>query len=370
MTLKKRFICLYCIFLAFNLLQIPSVYAQHNFKSVDNWMKDNIKVLGGRAVLLLYKDGKIIYSNQVNEMTGRQKALIKMVAKRKGKDAQQILNDYDENSVIAIASCSKWLTAALVMTFVDEGKLDIHDTIGKFLPVMSGYGKGNITILDCLSHMTGIKTGNLKESREIIADAASMEESIAKIARMPMEATPGTSFHYSSSGLQIAAAVIEKISGKDFKTLFEERIAKPCNMLYTNWGLKKVPLVAGGAKSTATDYMNFLVMILNKGTFNGHQVLKASSVNLMQINYVEGKKIISSPNNASDFGYGFGEWVMKDTSGNPSDAVTSPGLFGSFPWVDNKNKYAGVLFTFNFKNKGRGELYKSLKQVVDAALPL
>jgi hypothetical protein len=32
--------------------------------------------------------------------------------------------------------------------------------------------------------------------------------------------------------------------------------------------------------------------------------------------------------------------------------VASLGLFGTFPWVDNKNKDAAILFTYNFKKKG------------------
>jgi len=51
-----------------------------------------------------------------------------------------------------------------------------------------------------------------------------------------------------------------------------------------------------------------------------------------------------------------------------SDAVTSPGLFGSFPWVDNKKQYAGFLMTFNIKSKGRNERYTELKRLVDEVL--
>ena len=51
-----------------------------------------------------------------------------------------------------------------------------------------------------------------------------------------------------------------------------------------------------------------------------------------------------------------------------SNAVTSPGLFGSFPWIDNEKKYAGFLFVFNINNKGRNEKYRELKQLADAAV--
>jgi CubicO group peptidase (beta-lactamase class C family) len=53
---------------------------------------------------------------------------------------------YTANTRQPIASCSKWLSAALVMTFVDEGKLNLDDTVGKWLPVLTAHGKGNITV--------------------------------------------------------------------------------------------------------------------------------------------------------------------------------------------------------------------------------
>ncbi len=84
----------------------------------------------------------------------------------------------------------------------------------------------------------------------------------------------------------------------------------------------------------------------------------------MQRNYAKGAKIISSPAEAGNWGYGFGEWVMDDAVSR-SSAVTSPGLFGSFPWVDNENQYAGFLFVFNLNNKGRNEKYKELKVLID-----
>ncbi len=193
-----------------------------------------------------------------------KKMIGKFIAKRQGKDVDEILKDYTFTTRASIASSSKWLSAALVMTFVDEGKLNLDDTIGKFLPVFTLHQKGNIRILECLSHLTAINAGNLKDSREIINQAVSMDDIIEKIAEQPMEGEPGNVFHYSSIGLQIAAAVIEKISGKDFKTLFKERIAIPCGMKNTDFGNGKVALTAGGAFSTPEDYIHFLQMMGNK----------------------------------------------------------------------------------------------------------
>jgi CubicO group peptidase (beta-lactamase class C family) len=256
------------------------------------------------------------------------------------------------------------------MTFVDEGKLSLDDTVGRYLPVMSANGKGGIRIWQCLSHLTGINTGTLKESLDAMKNIQSMDEAIGIIARYPMEGEPGKTFHYSNAGLQIAAAVIEKISGRNFETLFAERIAKPCGMVNTDFGHVKVALPAGGGWSTAEDYLKFLAMILNEGQVNGKQVLSKRSVYEMQLNRVsKDTRIAYSPAEAGNWGYGCGEWVMDDAlEGKRSNAVTSPGLFGSFPWVDNTKNYAGFLFTFNIKSKGRNERYKELKKIIDEAV--
>lgn len=361
--------CLYCSLILCFMLFYHGADAQYNFSAADNWLEKNTGDMGGRSVLMIFKDGKVIYSKSVNKLSGKQKFIGKAIARKTGKDADEILEDFSEDKKILIASCSKWLSAALVMTFVDEGKLKLTDTIGRFLPVFSAAGKGNITIQNCLSHMTGIQSGDIKESRAGFEKSATMDEAMSSIAALPMESAPGESFHYSSIGLQIAAGVIEKISGKDFRTLFAEKIAKPCGMLNTDFGNKPIPIPAGSGQGTAADYLRFLEMILNNGSYNGSQVLSKESVQAMQFNYAAGKKVISSPAEAKNWGYGLGEWTPESADAHTrSDFVSSPGLFGSFPWVNNKLGYAGVLFTFYVKNKGRNERYTGLKNIIDAAV--
>lgn len=342
--------------------------AQDKFTPLTNWLEDNTAQMGGRAILMVYKDGQIVYSHSVDKMNMRQRMVDKYVARRQGKEAD--LSAYTPTSRVAIASCSKWYSAALIMTFIDEGKLKLTDTVGKFLPVLTQHGKGGTTISECLSHLTGIKAPELKESINEVREAKSMDETIANIAEMPMEGLPGKVFHYSNVGLQIAGAVIEKISGKTFEQLFAERIAHPLNMQNTDFGKGPVALPAGGAFSTPNDYINFLVMILNKGVFNGKRILRAQSVATMQVNRITPDvKIGYSPAEAGNFGYGYGEWVMESSPvDHVSTTVTSPGLFGSFPWVDNSRHYAAFLMTFYIKNDGRNARYKELKKLTDTAL--
>ena len=332
--------------------------AQHDEGKLDAWVSGHASEMGGRAILVVYKNGQMIYNHSVDQMNMRQKMVGRYLAKRDGKTAD--LSAYTLSSKQAIASCSKWLSAALIMTFVDEGKLKLTDTVGKYLPILSQHGKGGITISQCLSHLTAIKAPELKENLKDIRSANSMDDAVATIATMPMEGEPGKVFHYSNEGLQIAGAVIEKISGKSFETLFAERIASPMGLKNTDFGHTKVALPAGGALSSPEDYLNFLVMILNKGTFNGKRILSEQSVAAMQVNEVTtGVKVAYSPAEARDFGYGYGEWVMG------SQSVSSPGLFGSFPWVNNDKKYAAFLMTFYINSNGRHDRYVELMKLTD-----
>jgi CubicO group peptidase (beta-lactamase class C family) len=83
----------------------------------------------------------------------------------------------------------------------------------------------------------------------------------------------------------------------------------------------------------------------------------------MQVNRISPDVTIAySPAEAgTGLGYGYGEWVM-------GSAVASPGLFGSFPWVDPGAGYCAFLMIFYLKSDGRGQRYAELKKLVDGAL--
>jgi CubicO group peptidase (beta-lactamase class C family) len=291
-------------------------------------------------------------------MSSKQQALVRMLAKRKG--AEPDLDGYSGASKQPIASCSKWLSAALVMTFVDQGQIQLTDTVGKFLPVLSKNGKGGITLGQCLSHTTGILSPDLKDDLDDIRQANNMDEVIGQIAAYPTEGAPGTVFRYSNTGLQIAGAVIEKISGKRFQALFEERLAAPLEMKHTDFGKGKVALPAGGASSTPDDYIHFLTMILNKGTFHGKRILSEKSIDQMQVNRITADvRLAYAPTQADGIGYGYGAWIMGPGT------VSSPGLFGSYPWVDNKQGYCAFLMAFYLRSDGRQVKYTQLRKLVD-----
>ena len=93
-----------------------------------------------------------------------------------------------------------------------------------------------------IAHTTGIKAHYLQDDLIGMSRAQSMDDVISTIAKLPMESQPGKVFHYSNTGLQIAGAIIKKLSGKSFNALFLERIARPLEMKDTDFGFGKVAL--------------------------------------------------------------------------------------------------------------------------------
>jgi len=185
-----------------------------------------------------------------------------------------------------------------------------------------------------------------------------------------MEGEPGLSFHYGNAGMQIIAAIVEKIGGANFEMLFAQRIAEPLEMKATDFGKTAVPLAAGGAWSTPEDYMNLLVMLLNEGMYKDKRILSKAAIHEMMKNRIRKHCLIAyRPEELGEWEYGFGAWVMDCVAADKrSMQLASPGLFGSFPWIDASNNYCAFLLTMNMRAKGRKELYEELAQLTTEAV--
>src|SRR2546423_8377355 len=107
MAYKNFSTCTKVISSLFFLLFLQPVIAQQNFSDLDNVLQEKQKLLGKDFVVMIWskgtlsekKDDTLVYKKEIGEFNSKTQA--------------------------PVASCSKWLTAALVMMFVDEGKLSL-----------------------------------------------------------------------------------------------------------------------------------------------------------------------------------------------------------------------------------------------------
>ncbi|HEX3487166.1 MAG TPA: serine hydrolase domain-containing protein [Micropepsaceae bacterium] len=276
------------------------------------------------------------------------------IAMRDGKQILRVdVGKIDSATQYPIASSSKWMAAALVISVVDEGSLSLDEPISKFLPEFQGEA-GRITLRELLAQTSG--TGSLKGLVDVRQNPRiTLAQSAAQIARRPLEDPPGAVFKYGGPGFQIAGALVEAATGHRWADLFEERIARPLGMAHTYWthlparGVSPAetrnPLLQGGVVTTADDYMRFLGMLADHGRFAGRQILSTKAVDAMETIQTLGKPLAYVPPGAmGNAQYALGNWCERWTAGGHCTLVSSPGAFGTFPWIDWQTGTYGIFF--------------------------
>jgi CubicO group peptidase (beta-lactamase class C family) len=128
-----------------------------------------------------------------------------------------------------IGSTSKQFAAMLIMQLVNEGKLSVDDSAGKFLP---GFKNGRVTIGQLLTHQSGIPnyTDNPDDLDSIMEHRYTAAELAYKFCSDSLEFEPGSRFNYSNSGFVVLAAIVEKLTGKSYGDVLTEKIFRPLAM--------------------------------------------------------------------------------------------------------------------------------------------
>jgi CubicO group peptidase (beta-lactamase class C family) len=341
MSLKKIKTCVIVSLATAFMLIFQPVSAQFNFQGLETAIAAANKELGKEFVILVYKDGKVIFSKSAGEFTAKSQA--------------------------PIASSSKWLTAALIMALVDDGKISLDDKISKHLPIFTKYSKGFITIRQCLSHLTGIEAEPIKLANFVKRNKYnSLEEEIEEFAsKREIVSNPGLAFSYSNVGMNIAGRYIEVALKRGFEQLMQEKILRPLQMRGTNFSSLNAINPSGGAQSTANDLMNFCSMLLNKGMFNGKRVLSEESVKLLLQTQTTSAMIKYAPKSAEGYNYALGSWVLQTDQNGNATVLASPGLFGTWPMIDLCRNYAVVFFAKELLSEEKKDVYLKLKNIID-----
>jgi CubicO group peptidase (beta-lactamase class C family) len=321
----------------------PSPY---NFDALDQLFKQNQKALGANYVALVWKDGKIVYQKQASL-------------------------DFNGKAQAPIANAANWMIAALVMTYVDEGKISLDDKVSKYIPIFSTYMKNYITIRNCLTNTTGIRAGEDEVMKAMPRSKFDdLEGEVNSFAsKRDIATNPGTEFFYSNMGPNIAARVLEIVAKKSFDRLMMERITRPCKMRGTSFANNDGGAInpSGGAHSTAEDYINFLSMLLNKGMFGDKRVLSEKAVEEMDSVQFAGLPMKYVPKSIHGAHYGMGVWIGDINAPGGASVLTCPNFLGTTPFIDKCRNYAAILFVEKPEEEQKN-LGMLMKGIVDEAL--
>lgn len=299
----------------------------YDFSAAEAHLEENLAVYGNRVVIIVEQEGS-------GEIFLFRRGLI------------------TRDTKLGIASCTKWLSGAVVLACVERGWFRLDDPIGNYLPEFQQNGKGHITIRQCFAMNSGL---SLRDPDYEIDPDLTLAQSVSLIAQhTPIVFAPGTQLDYEGDGMQVVGRICEVVSGKDWHTLAREVLFDPLEMNtadYLNFGVN--PAIAGGARCSAADYLKFLRMILQNGLAeNGTPVISSRSVQEFFTNQTLGLPEYYSPAQDSPFyaygerpDYGMGSWIMAQHPGTGAvEEVASPGAFGTFPWVDRRRRLRGIIF--------------------------
>ncbi|MGV7122629.1 serine hydrolase domain-containing protein [Sphingopyxis sp. 550A] len=298
-----------------------------------------------------------------------------------------------EDAIFRIASMTKPITSIAFMMLLEEGKVALSDPLIKFCPEFKDTGVfvaggGNapfltrppvrpILMVDLLRHTSGLTYG-FQERTPVDAayrktkiddfDAAfTMDSFIEGLAKIPLQFDPGAHWNYSMA-TDVLGAVIERIEGKPFAQVLQDRIFGPLGMADTGF---KVPADqqhrltdayafhpkdkmqqfdaggrsrwakdrsfhsgGGGLASTLHDYHRFCLMLLGGGKLGDTRIISRKTLDLMTSNHLVGGGdltqhsvgIFSEDENAG-VGFGLGFAVTLDPA-----AAGIPGSAGDFYW--------------------------------------
>jgi CubicO group peptidase (beta-lactamase class C family) len=251
-------------------------------------------------------------------------------------------------TAIPIASASKWITAATVMTFVDDGTLSLDDPVAKYLRAFAG-AKGAITIRQALSHTSGLPPNDCAGDQHV-----SLATCVGQIARETSDVrAPGSAFRYTSVGYVIVGRIVEKLTGLPYQQAFEHRLGTVLGMTRTSFnGRGQAPDPAGSARSTLGDYTKFLAMLAAHGAVGDRRVLSAAAVDEIERDQLHGLdtrgdaagQITQIPT------YGLGVW--RDVAGphDETQVVSGNGAFGFYPWIDRVHGNYGIVAVADVEN--------------------
>lgn len=127
-----------------------------------------------------------------------------------------------------IASTGKQFAATAIVLLAQRGRLDLDAPLSTFFPEAPA-DKAGITVRQLLSHTSGIGQSYVSEEQ------ATREAAVAAMLAEPIEGEPGDRFRYSNSNLQLAAAIVEVVSGVPYAAFARANLFEPAQLTSTGF---------------------------------------------------------------------------------------------------------------------------------------
>lgn len=248
----------------------------------------------GMGAVSVFKHGKPVYQRQY------------------GLSSIELQRKNDELTLFRIGSVSKTFTATILFKLMEEGKLSLTDSLGKWFPLFGN--ARTITIQHMLTHQSGLYNfTNDPSYLEWNTREWSRKDLVSKMLLYPNKFMPGTQTEYSNTNYVLLSWIAEDASGESYPELLKRIITGPCGLTHTfscadstmkvadSYTLKKewervepthesIPLGAGALVSTPADLNRFIYAL-----FTGQLISEQSLKTMTTINNGIGMGIFKVP---------------------------------------------------------------------------
>ncbi|MCV7380132.1 hypothetical protein BST11_16215 [Mycobacterium alsense] len=288
------------------------------------------------------------------------------------------------DTLFRIASMTKPVTVAAVMSQVDEGKLGLKDPVVRWAPELADvrvlddpHGpldrthplRRAILIEDLLTHTSGLAyafsvSGPISKAYMRLPFNQGPDAWLSELGKLPLVHQPGDRVTYSHA-IDLLGVIASRIDGKPFHEVLDERVLGPAGMPDTGFfvsaearrraatmyrlteehrlqhGVMGPPHITppsfcnagGGLWSTADDYLRFVRMLLGDGAIDGVRVLSAESARLMRTDRLTAEQKRHNFLGAPYWvGRGFGLNLSVVTDPAKAAPLFGPGGPGTFSW--------------------------------------
>lgn len=287
----------------------------------------------------------------------------------------------ERDTIFRIASMTKPITALAIMQLVEQGKVDVNDSVEKYLPEFKGQmllaSKENDTLVlkrpmravavkDLLTHTSGLPNyppglADVYQKRN-----RTLSETTIAISQAPLTFEPGSRWSYCNSGIDTLGRIVEVVSGLPYDKYLQANIFAPLGMvdttpyptqqqierLATTYAKEngklvarpggvldyrtdaKHPVPAGGLFSTGDDLARLYQCLLNGGALDGRRILAEKT--LAEMTSVHTGDLKAGFIEGSAWGYGVG--IVKEPKGVSTSLSAGTfghgGAFGTQGWID------------------------------------
>lgn len=201
--------------------------------------------------------------------------------------AESWWNPYKNDLKHTMYSCSKSFTATAVGFAVAEKKLTVDDKVISFfpndLPDTISPNLAELRVKDLLSMSVG-------QAKDATGPVVVTDDWVKAFFKQPIAYLPGTKFLYNSAATYMLSAIVQKVIGEKVIDYLKPRLFNPLGIEGIDWEVSPQGINTGGwgLRLKTEDMAKFGQLFLQKGMWNGQQVLpaawveEASTIKIMQ----------------------------------------------------------------------------------------